>query len=95
MARKGELKPMDAHEQRIRDNAVAYNVVGFTPGSSSRMYMSFDDVKYAIVYAKQLLSDEVRIRSAMIYAIDEYDSHALVGTINRDMEYKEVALQTY
>lgn len=95
MARKGELKPMDQYEQDIRDNAIAYNVVGFTPGSSSRMYMSFEDVNHAIMYSKQLLKDEVRIRSAMIYAIDEYEKHALVGTINRDMQYKEVVPQVY
>lgn len=95
MTHRGELKPMDAYEQKIRDNAVAYNVVGFSPGSSTRVYMSFADLKYAIAYAKQLLTDEVRIRSAMLYAIDEYESHALIGTMNRDMVFKEVIPSTY
>lgn len=95
MARKGQLKDVDVHEQNIRDNAVSYNVVAFTPRSSSRVYMSFEDLKYAIAYAKQLVSDEVRIRSAMVYAIDEYESHALVGTVNRDMVFKQVIPQTY
>lgn len=90
MARKGEMKDMDRYEQSIRDAAVAYSVVCFQPGTSSRTYATFDDVAYSIAYGKQILSEPNRIRSVMIYAIDEHDHHALVGTISRDLKFKEV-----
>ena len=96
MARKGQLKDMDAHEQSIRDNAVCYSVIGFTPRTSARSYFTTESLEYAKAYARQLLQDEVRIRSAMIYALDEDNHHALHGTMNRhDMEYKEVIPQTH
>lgn len=95
MARKGEMKDMDRYEQSIRDNAIAYSVVCFQPGTSSRTYAKFQDVRYCIEYGKQILSEPNRIRSVMIYALDEHDHHALVGTINRDLKYKEVVPKVY
>lgn len=95
MARKGELKAVDQYEQDIRDNAVAYTVICFEPGKSSRAYATFEDLKYSIEYGKQVLRDLTRVRAAMIYALDEHDHHALVGTINRDMNFKEVVPKVY
>lgn len=96
MPRKGEMGDMDKHEQSIRDNANEYVVAGFTPGSSVRSYMRFGDLRYAIEYGKQLLKDEVRLRSIMVYALDEYEHHALVGTMRRDdMVWKEVKPKIY
>jgi hypothetical protein len=96
MPKRGELKPMDAFEQSIRDSAVGYNVVMFQPGVSSRVYQSFDNLQMAIEYSKVVLQEPNRIRSAMIYAIDKNDHHALVGTIKRnDLTFKEVELSTY
>ena len=96
MAKRGELKPMDAYEKSIRDRAVGYNVVMFQPGQSSRVYQSFDNLAMAIEYSKIVLQEPNRIRSAMIYAIDEHNHHALVGTVGRhDLAYKEVELKTY
>jgi hypothetical protein len=96
MAKRGELKPMDAWEQTIRSNAVAYNVVMFQPGASSRVYQSFDNLPMAVEYGKIVLQEPNRIRSAMIYAIDEGDHHALVGTISRhDLQFKEVEVKTW
>jgi hypothetical protein len=96
MAKRGELKPMDAWEQTIRSNAVAYNVVMFQPGASSRVYQSFDNLPMAVEYGKIVLQEPNRIRSAMIYAIDEGDHHALVGTIGRhDLQFKEVEAKTW
>jgi hypothetical protein len=96
MAKRGELKPMDAWEQTIRSNAVAYNVVMFQPGASSRVYQSFDNLPMAVEYGKIVLQEPNRIRSAMIYAIDEGDHHALVGTIGRhNLQFKEVEVKTW
>lgn len=96
MAKRGELKPMDAFEEGIRENAVAYNVVMFQPGVSSRVYQSFEKLEHAIAYGKVTLQEPNRIRSAMIYAIDEHNHHALVGTINRhNGVYKEVEIKRY
>lgn len=96
MPKRGELKPMDAFEEGIRDSAVAYNVVMFQPGVSSRVYQSFDNLTMAVEYGKATLQEPNRIRSAMIYAIDESDHHALVGTISRhNLEFKEVEVKTW
>ena len=96
MSKKGELKDMDAFEMGIRENAVAYNVVCFQPGVSSRVRQSFNDLRYAIEYSRVILEEPNRIRSAMIYAIDSGDHHALVGTMTRnDLTFKEVIPKRY
>lgn len=95
MPKKGELKPMDEFEEAIRANAVAYNVVFFQPGQSSRVYQSFEDLNIAIKYSAVTLSEPNRIRTAMIYAIDENSHHALVGTMNRDGVFKKVEPKRY
>lgn len=96
MAKRGDLKPMDEWEESIRSQAVAYNVVMFQPGSSSRVYQSFDNLPMAVEYGKIVLQEPNRIRSAMIYAIDESNHHALVGTINRhDGVFKKVEPKRY
>lgn len=96
MPRKGELNIVDADEQRICDNPEFYNVAFFQPGTSTRVNKSFYELEYAKEYAKQILKDTNRIRSAMIYAIDEYKNHALVGTIHQDdLKWKEVVPKTH
>ena len=84
----------DEWEQSIRDNAVAYNVVMFQPGTSSKVYQSFEELDHAIIYSRVTLEQVNRIRSAMIYAISEEGRHALVGTMNRnDLNFKEVQVK--
>jgi hypothetical protein len=95
MPKKGDLKPMDEFEETIRANAVAYNVVCFQPGASSRVYQSFECFDTAVEYSKVVLSEANRIRSSMIYAIDENNHHALVGTMARDLKYKAVEVKRY
>ena len=96
MAKRGELKPMDAWEHTIRDNAVAYNVVMFRPGKSSRVYQSFDNLDKAIAYSEITLQEPTTFRSAMVYAIDKGEHHALVGTmIKYDLQWKPVEAQTW
>lgn len=96
MPKRGELKPMDEFEESIRNNAVFYNVVMFQPGVSTRIYQSFEILEHAIAYGKVVLSETNRIRSAMIYAIDQDNHHALVGTINRsNLEFKKVEVKRY
>lgn len=96
MAKRGELKPMDAFEEGIRNSAVAYNVVMFQPGVSSRVYQSFTELQEAIEYSKVVLKEPNRIRSAMIYAIDKNEHHALIGTVKRsDGVFKQVEPDRY
>lgn len=96
MAKKGELKPMDAWEQEIKERAVAYNVICFIPGQSTRTHQSFDNLPMAIEYSKIILKEPNRIRSAMVYAIDDANHHALVGSVGRhDLEWKPVVAKTY
>jgi hypothetical protein len=95
MARRGELKPMDAWEESIRKSAVFYSVVMFQPGVSTRAYQSFEDLGMAQEYSKIVLQEANRIRSAMVYAIDENGHHALVGTMSRDLKWKKVEPKTW
>ena len=96
MAKRGELKPMDAWEEGIREKAVAYNVVLFQPGSSSRVRGTVDSIESATQHGLELLAENSAARSVMIYAIDEFDHHALVGTIDRHSKtYKPVIAKRY
>jgi len=86
--------PQDVFEKNIIDNPSYYNVVLFEPLKNSRVGMSFDNLPMAVEYGKVVLNEPNRVRAAMIYAIDENNHHALVGTINRfDKTYKEVELR--
>ena len=96
MSKRGTLKPMDSWEKEIRDNATMYSVVLFQPRTSSRVYKSSNTLKSAIDCAKTALKEMTNIRSALIYAIDSSEHHALVGTINRpNFEFKESKLKTF
>lgn len=95
MAKKGELKPVDAAEQTIRDNAIRYNVVMYQPSSSLRDRMSFEKLDVAKKYAEVVLKEANRIRSVMIYAVNEYENHAMVGSMGRDLVWKEVIPARY
>ena len=96
MAKRGELKPMDEFEETIRENAVAYNVVGFRPGRNSKVFERFEMLWAAKAYAKDLMSQPLGLRCVMIYAIDEHDHHALVATIDQySLEFKKVEPKRY
>mgnify|MGYP005994244665 CR=1 FL=1 len=96
MAKRGELKPVDADEFRIRSNAKYYTVVGFRPGLGRKLYQRFDNLVWAKAYCKELLREkELRLRAIMIYAVDEYDRNALVGTMNLDEIWKDVEVKRY
>jgi hypothetical protein len=95
MAKKGELKPVDAHEQQVRDNAVSYNVVMYTPASSDRERMSCLTLDMAKECGKDALVKKPYIRSVMIYAVNEYQNHVMVGSIGRDLKWKEVIPARY
>ena len=96
MAKRGEMKPVDADEHRIRVNAKYYTVVGFRPGLGRKLYQRFDNLVWAKAYCKELLREkELRLRAIMIYAVDEYDRNALVGTMNLDEIWKDVEVKRY
>lgn len=96
MAKRGELKPVDADEKRIRDNAQYYTVVGFRPGSGRKIYHTCNDVTWAKAYCVELLREtSLRLRAAMVYAVDEYERNALVGTMNLDEVWKPAMEKRY
>lgn len=96
MARRGDLKPVDADEYRIRSNAKYYTVVGFRPGEGRKLFQTFENLLWAKEYCKELLRDgSLRLRTTMIYAVDEYDRNALVGTMNLDEIWKDVEVKRY
>lgn len=96
MPRRGELKPVDAEEHRIRSNAKYYTVVGFTPGRGHKIYQTFEKLVFAKAYCAELLRNKTLcLRATMIYAVDKYDSNALVGTMGLDEIWKEAKVQRY
>ena len=96
MPRRGELKPVDADEYRIRSNAKYYTVVGFTPGRGRKIYQTFEKLVFAKAYCAELLRDKtLRLRATMIYAVDEYERNALVGTMGLDEVWKDVEVKRY
>jgi hypothetical protein len=93
-SRSKPLKVVDEHEQKVRDNAVYYNVSFFQPGVGTQVYQSFEDFKHAKAYCQVVLKEPNRLRSGLIYAIDDNGNHALVGTMDRNLTWKEVIPQT-
>lgn len=92
MARKGEMSPVDEAEQKIRDNADYYSVALFQPGSSTRSNMSFKRLDHAIKYCEVVLTEPNRYRSAMVYAVDETERFAMVGSMDRKLNWKPVVV---
>lgn len=95
MAKRGELKPMDAFEEEVRANAVQYNVTLFVPGSSTHLKESTPTLDEAVAQSNVLLEDNARSRSAMIYAVDENDRFAMVGSVDRSGKWKPVVVKRY
>lgn len=97
MGKRGELKEIDGYEQKIRDNPKHYSVVFFQPTTSSRQSMTTTSLDGAKDYAKTTLSDPniPKIRTAIIYAVDENDRHAMVGSMDRSLRWKEVIPARY
>lgn len=91
VAKRGELKPVDAWEENIRQNALYYRVVGFRPGHS-KTYQTFENLIWAKAYAAELMSkpDTYRLRAAMVYAVGEYEHATLVGSYGINKEWKPV-----
>ena len=98
MPRKGEMSDQDAGDEVVRQNAAYYNVVLHIPQKNSRVYFSDPDIERAIDFAVNVYTDEniPGVRSAMIYAVDENDRFALMGTTNRfKNEYKPNVVKIY
>lgn len=95
MAKKGELKPMDAFEEDVRQNAVYYNITLFVPGSSTRVKESAATLDDAIIQGNKLLQGNIKARSAMIYAVDKDERFAMVGSLDRAGKWKQVVPKRY
>ena len=92
MTRKGEMSLVDEAEQKIRDNADYYSVALFQPGSSTRSNMGFKRLDHAIKYCEVVLAEPNRYRSAMIYAVDATERFAMVGSMDRKLNWKPVVV---
>lgn len=95
MPRKGDLKPMDEFEESVRANVVKYNIVLFTPGSSSRVYQTVTELDEAKRCSLTFFEEMPRVRTAMIYAVNKDDRFALVGTMDRAGNWKPVVASRY
>jgi len=87
---KTEVKSIDVIQKEIIDSAKYYHVVFFQPGTSNRLAQSFEQLQVAIEYAKVLLSEPNRIRSAMFYAVSEDTRTALCGTMTRNLVWNQL-----
>ena len=94
-AKKGTLKELDAWEQNIRDNAEYYNAVLFIPATSSRQTSKFKTLDGAKEYSIHEISAQPNVRTAMIYAVNKTERSALVGSIGRNLVWKEVIPARY
>lgn len=74
----GQQTTMSEWESAIKDRAVVFNVIGYIPQSTSRVYVSANTIEAAQDVADDLLVENDHMRSVMIYAIDKDDHHALV-----------------
>lgn len=85
MPRKGEMSEQDVADELIRASAHHYNVVIYIPQKNSRVHLSDESLDKAITFAESVYTDPglPRVRSAMVYAVDEHDRFALMGTTNR------------
>jgi hypothetical protein len=92
MTKKGELSPVDEAEQKIRDNAEYYSVAMFQPGSSTRATITFARLDHAIKYCEVVLAEPNRYRSGMIYAVDKTERFAMVGSMDRRLNWKPVVV---
>ncbi len=96
VAKRGDLKPVDEWEENIRNNAKYFRVIGWRPGGRNQDYPNFDDLAWAKAYASELMKDKIlRLRTAMVYAVGEYENFTLVGSIGNDGVWKPVIPKRY
>ena len=84
------MRDADTWEQSIVDNPSSYSVVAFTPQRGSRAMPEIPTFEEAYSYATEVLDLDKRVRSCMIYAVNEYNNHAMVGSLHRQSGWKEV-----
>jgi hypothetical protein len=89
MPRRGEMSEQDVADELVRHNASYYNVVLHAAQQNSRIHFSSPDLGDAIEFAENVYQDinQVACRCAMVYAVDEHDHFALMGTTNK-YQYK-------
>jgi len=98
MPRKGQMSDQDAADEVVRKNAVYYNVVLHVPQKNSRVYYSNENFEEVVNFAETVYDDQhlPRVRAAMVYAVDENDHFALMGTTNRfDRKFKPNKVKIY
>jgi hypothetical protein len=98
MPKKGQMSDQDAADELVRRNATHYNVVLHVPQRNSRVRHSTESLSDAIEYAETVFDDPLQpgVRAAMIYAVDEHDRFALMGTTNRfNRTYKPNKVKIY
>jgi hypothetical protein len=92
MTKKGEMSLVNEAEQKIRDNAEYYSVALFQPGSSTRSNMTFERLDHAIKYCEVVLAEINRYRSGIIYAVDKTERFAMVGSMDRKLNWKPIVV---
>lgn len=65
-----------------------YHIVYVQPGIHPSKYetRTFENEKIAFSYTKLFLSEPNRIRTALIYSVEENDDLKLIGSMGRDLK---------
>jgi hypothetical protein len=91
MASDKRLSDGDQWEQNIVDNPDSYAVFSFIPQKGMRGAPStFKTLEKALEYSQLSLQDDPRVRTCMVYALNEFNNHAMVGAMRRDTGWKPV-----
>lgn len=94
--RKGQMSDQDAADEAVRARATHYNVVLYVPQKNSRVYFTDTELTAAIEFAESVYEDPElpQARAAMVYAVDENDHFAMMGSTNRfDQKFKPVVIK--
>ena len=86
--RKDQLSPVDQDEEDIRNRAIMYTTIFFVP-PARRERAEFETLALAKTFEERGLQEQQSYRSALIYAVDDRERSALVGTMHRsDLKWK-------
>ena len=93
--RKGDLKPSDANDLHIINNADYFVVNLIQFGTFTRVRAEFKSIEECKQYSIEELNKNKNFRVAMTYAVNEYGRSTLVCSVRDGEDFKYPKLNTY
>ena len=87
--REYDVKDVNTWEKEVIENCTNYSVWVYG-GYSPRSMKNIPTFEEAFEYAKESLRVDERLRSCIIYAVNEYKNHAMIGYYHREVGWKPV-----